>query len=465
MLSAYGGTAVKKLILWTLILGTTLVITACSNLSTQGSDYTMPQIDLSIKPDHIDSRFDSLYEITIVDNGQSLETNYLGHPDSVLLGDNHILTLYPQGHGLGAIAGKVSTDGGKTWSREYPEFPTSWSESKETPTIYRLGNIDDKSDPFGNWIIMTSANPSWGGSKGNIYGHNRFKGDGFNAAISKDNGASWSEFEKWFGYKEDHYVNPIVAMASLTRLKNKDGSWSDRWMGFFHDYDFVNYKTILSFDTNGDMIWSTPEPYFSNYRSIEKYTQMCEVEVVRSNQGNGDILALISRSNNKKNNSLISISEDEGKSWSKPFEAPAALSGERHKADWLPDGRLFISFRSIERDEEKVALLSNENNWFSEGWVGWVGTFDDLISGSEGEYRVKLAHTFLDDQIEPESWAHADTGYAGNVVLKDGTVVTTSYGRFGETYTDTKGNSQFRTYIVSKRLNMKLLDELVELLQ
>ena len=32
---------------------------------------------------------------------------------------------------------------------------------------------------------------------------------------------------------------------------------------------------------------------------------------------------------------------------------PASLNGERHKAEYLPDGRLFITFRSIERDLRK----------------------------------------------------------------------------------------------------------------
>lgn len=76
---------------------------------------------------------------------------------------------------------------------------------------------------------------------------------------------------------------------------------------------------------------------------------MCEVECIRSEQGNGDELCLITRSNSKKINSLVSFSKDEGKTWSKPVELPAALNGERHKAEWTKDGRLFITFRSIER--------------------------------------------------------------------------------------------------------------------
>ena len=42
-------------------------------------------------------------------------------------------------------------------------------------------------------------------------------------------------------------------MASLTRLK-ENGEFVDKWMGFFHDSDFYNYKTILTFDENGNVI-------------------------------------------------------------------------------------------------------------------------------------------------------------------------------------------------------------------
>ena len=190
-------------------------------------------------------------------------------------------------------------------------------------------------------------------------------------------------------------------MASLTQLK-ENGKFVDKWMGFFHDSDFYNYKTILTFDENGNMHWSVPEKYFAEHRDIEKTSNMCEVEVIRSENGKGDELCLISRSNSKKINSLISFSNDEGKTWSKPVEAPAALNGERHKADYTPDGRLYITFRSIERGQkakEHAKNLTDRNRgWVSEGLIAWVGTYDDLKNGTEGQYRIKLAHIYVDGQ-------------------------------------------------------------------
>ena len=83
---------------------------------------------------------------------------------------------------------------------------------------------------------------------------------------------------------------------------------------------------------------------------------MCEVEMIRSDGGQGDELCLITRSQTKKVNSLISFSQMR-KTWSTPRELPAALNGERHKAEWTKDGRLFITFRSIERSRIKTASI------------------------------------------------------------------------------------------------------------
>ena len=250
---------------------------------------------------------------------------------------------------------------------------------------------------------------------------------------------------------------PIVSMASLTRLK-ENGVFVDKWMAFFHDPDFINYKTILSF-VDGKPVWSKPEPYFSQHRAIEKKANMCEVEVVRSDCGKGDELCLIARSNNKNYNSLLSFSQDEGKTWSAPVFVPCALNGERHKADYTKDGRLFITFRSIERDKaKKEKYFDGSATWFSEGWVAWVGTYDDLKNGKEGQYRIKLAHTYLAKQTAIELSANADTGYCGNVVLDDDTVVTSTYGCFGEKLS----NGDYKTYVVSKRIKLSDIDKIVK---
>ncbi len=408
-------------------------------------DYSIPLIRLDVKPGNIPQELAYLYETTIVDDA----LDYLGHPDSILFNDGRIMTVYPSGHGKGAIRGKISTDGGVTYPFDIDNQPKSWETSRETPTVYRLEFSDGTPDK----IILFSGNPDWHDGKGSI--------GGFNFSISDDEGKNWSEFEICFSKKQGYKLIPIVAMASLTRLK-ENGEFVDKWMAFFHDSKFINYKTILSFK-DGKAVWSDPEPYFSEHRAIEKKANMCEVEVVRSDCGKGDTLCLIARSNNKNYNSLLSFSKDEGKTWSKPVFAPSALNGERHKADYTPDGRLFITFRSIERDREKVKRNYEVKNrsWYSEGWIAWVGTFDDLLNGTEGQYRIKLAHTYLSNQTAPIITANADTGYCGNVVLPDGTLVTSTYGQFGIK----KSDGNFKTYVVSKRINLNDIDKLYSLLK
>ncbi len=432
------------------LIFTALLFFGCSKtdpLPFTGSDYTIPELDLSVMPEDCPEEYQYLYELTTVDDS----LDYLGHPDSVLLKNGNILTMYPAGHGKGAVLTKISTDGGLSWDESVEDTPESWEDSLETPTVYRLtftdGTTEDK-------LIMISANPQWSDEPETD--------GGFNCSISTDEGETWTEFETFYDKSSSCPVVPIVAMSSLTQLK-ENGEFVDKWMGLFHDADFYNYKTILTFDEDGNMQWSEPVKYFSEYREIEEESNMCEVEVIRSEQGTGDELCLITRSNSRTMNSLISFSQDEGETWSEPTELPAALNGDRFKAEYTNDGRLFITFRSIERGPtaEANADSSVTSGYVSEGWVAWVGTYEDLKNGSEGQYRIKLAHIYQNGQTEAQYCADADTGYCGNVVLDDGTIVTTTYGHFD--CEDKIGffSSELRTYICSKRINLEDTDALV----
>lgn len=449
---------INKIVVYILTIAClTIFFTACDcGRSTLGQDYTIPQLDLSQRPEKLDPEYDYLFENTIVDNSK----DYLGHPDSILLKNGDVLTVYPAGHGKGPILTKISMDGGKTWSKNPDSTPKSWENSRETPTVYRLEFSDGRTQ---DKLILISGNPKWPceSTEG-----------GFNCSISEDEGKTWSPFELFYDRSSSKKVVPIVAMASLTKLK-ENGKFVDKWMGLFHDRKFVNYKTILSFDENGKMQWSEPVPYFKEFRGVEKQASMCEVEIIRSDGGRGDELCLIARSNGKygqkNNNSIISFSNDEGETWSEPREAPAALNGERHKAVYTKDGRLFMTFRSIERSPDKLKIHAEGNkkrNWYSEGWIAWVGTYEDLKNGTEGQYRIKIAHTYLDGQKAPATTANGDTGYCGNVVLDDGTIVTSSYGCFdvNATYIDSKGNTVIKTSIVSKRINLADTDALVTMM-
>lgn len=412
----------------------------------KGVDYNIPELDLSDMPKDLEgTEYEYLYNLVVVDDSK----DYMAHPDSVLLRDGNILTVYPAGHGKGAVLNKLSTDKGLTWNQTIDDTPKSWEKSLETPTVYRLEFTDGIEK-----LILISANSKW---------PNMDTPGGFECSLSEDEGETWSEFQRFYSKKDKVSVIPIVAMASLTRLKEK-GRFVDKWMGFFHDSSFYNYKTILTFDDEGNMQWSKPEKYLSAHRQIEKSAQMCEIEVIRSDKGVGDELCLIARSQSKKINSMVSFSTDEGKTWSVPKEVPAALNGERHKAEYTSDGRLFITFRSIERGNKARLNAKNSKDksrgWISEGLVAWVGKYDDLKNGTEGDYRIKIAHIYDEKQTKPEYYANADTGYCGNVVLEDDTIVTCSYGKYSATE-KTGDGKKLKTYICSKRINLKDTDELV----
>ena len=207
-----------------------------------GGDYTIPEIDLSVMPEALEgTEYEYLYDLCVIDDSR----DYMAHPDSVLLKDGSILTVYPAGHGKGAVLNKVSADGGITWSQEIENTPESWKSSLETPTIYRLEFSDGRDDK----LILISANPKWPGMD---------TPGGFECSISEDEGRTWTEFQRFYSYNDDVSVVPIVAMSSLTRLK-ENGEFVDKWMGLFHDSDFYNYKTILTFDEEGNIQWSEPE--------------------------------------------------------------------------------------------------------------------------------------------------------------------------------------------------------------
>ncbi len=431
------------------ILTVAVVLIVNGKNAFSGSDYTIPELDLSTLPEELKgSGYEYLYDLSTVDNSK----DYMAHPDSILLKNGEIMTVYPAGHGKGAVCNKISTNGGISWDSAVENTPESWVNSQETPTIYRLEFADGKTE---DKLILISANPKWPNS--DTVG-------GFECSLSSDEGKTWTEFQRFYDLESENSVIPIVAMSSLTRLK-ENGEFVDKWMGLFHDADFYNYKTILTFDEDGNMNWSVPEKYFAEHREIEKKSNMCEVEVIRSEGGTGDELCLITRSNSKKINSLISFSTDEGETWSEPVEAPAALNGERHKAEYTPDGRLFITFRSIERGEKAKknaqSTIDRQRGWISAGLVAWVGTYEDLKNGNEGQYRIKIAHIYNEKQSEPEYYAGSDTGYSGNVVLSDGTIVTCGYGKFSPDE-KTEDGKELKTYICSKRINLTDTDALVE---
>jgi hypothetical protein len=349
--------------------------------------YSLPLIDLS----------GDTTRQSIVDREPG---QYLGHPTTVLLEDGHtILCVYPKGHGRGPICFKKSLDGGKTWSDRIP-VPKSWETSKETPTIHRVVDAQGKK----RLIVWSGLHPA-------------------RLAVSDDDGATWSELQDagpWGG---------IVVMGFVEPLKTGAGEY----LAMFHDdgrffapkpqptkpVTFTLYKT---FSRDGGLHWSAPEVVQSS-----QAVHLCEPGLVRSPDGKE--LAVLLRENSRRKNSHVIFSRDEGKTWSEPRELPGSLTGDRHTGKYAPDGRLFISFRDTTLESPTKG-----------DWVGWVGTYDDIVKGREGQYRVRLE----------DNHKGSDCAYPGVEVLPDGTFVATTYGHW-------KPNEA--PYVLCVRFQLKELDE------
>jgi hypothetical protein len=363
------------------IVAALLVVTAVA-AAAPPRGYSIPLIDLA----------DQAQRQTIVDREKG---QYLGHPTTVLLEDGKtIICVYPKGHGRGAIVMKRSPDGGRTWSERLP-VPESWATSKETPTIHRV--VDG--DGVKRLIVFSGLHPT-------------------RLAVSEDDGATWSELEpvgEWGG---------IVVMGCVERLANGD------YLAMFHDDGrFIRpggkrtdvMQLFKTFSRDGGLTWSDPELIYEN-----DAIHLCEPGLVRS--PDGARLAVLLRENRRRRNSHLIVSDDEGRTWSAPRELPGALTGDRHTGRYAPDGRLFISFRDTTLESPTQG-----------DWVAWVGTFDDIVAGREGQYRVRL----MDNH---HRW---DCAYPGVEVLPDGTFVTTTYGHWvaGE-----------QPFVVSVRLTLDELD-------
>lgn len=322
---------------------------------------------------------------------------YLGHPTTVLLGDGRtLLAVYPKGHGRGAIVMKRSTDGGRTWSDRLPT-PPDWTTSQEVPTIFR---VTDRAG-VRRVLVFSGLFP-------------------IRMAWSEDDGRTWTPLEPIGAF------GGIVAMASLVRLR--DGSH----VAFFHDDGrylrgtgvptaFRVFKTLSG---DGGLTWSEPEVVTQHDDA-----DLCEPGAIRS--PDGVQLTVLLRENSRRHGSFVVFSDDEGVTWSAPREVPASLTGDRHTAVYAPDGRLFVSFRDMAAGSPTRG-----------DWVAWVGSYDDILTGRDGAYRVRL----MDNTHE---W---DAAYPALEVLSDGTIVATSYGHW------MRGEAP---YIVSVRLTLAELDALV----
>ncbi|AIE82512.1 LamG-like jellyroll fold domain-containing protein [Actinotignum schaalii] len=354
---------------------------------------------------------------------------YLGQPDLVQTKTGRLISAFPAGHGKGPLVMMISDDQGQTWT-EKTDTPKSWTGSQETPTLYSLIREDGSER-----LMLITANPGWGvDNEGHRYG--------WNTSYSDDNGETWSEYTNFHPVRQhDGKDNAaIVAMASLVQLRDDAGQPIQKWMGVYHDYDFVNYKTYLTFE-NGVEKWSDPVPYLAEHRDIEKSHQMCEIGMFRSPDGK-QIVGL-ARSQSHAHLPTMIVSKDEGKTWSKPVELPGSLAGERHKPAYDPvSGRVVVPMREIRYDLNGNGRHDGASDWKAGNWVAWVGTFDDLMHQRPGQYRILLERDWSNNRYG------GDTGYTGITVLPDGTFIMHSYGHWDKAFSHSWKGTSGRGYDV-----------------
>jgi len=357
--------------------------------------FTIPQIDL-----------DNHTDLQVVVDKDPVE--YFGHPSSVLLDDGKTITMmYLNGHAYGEPRWQRSYDGGLTWTGHL-QVPDQWNQTpayddpairmktpfSEIPTLYRFQDV-----PGVDRICMyTGRYPS------------RY-------ALSEDGGASWSELRPLlFDGKQITYTT--VMFSDMIELK--DGSY----MATYHQRDGETTKVYKAITMDG-LSFSKPEPIAKH-----KKAYLCEAEFIRSPDGNR--IALLMRENTRQYQSFISFSDDEGETWSTPHEMQPSLTGDRHKAVYVPDGRLMISFRDRGHDSPTFG-----------SWVAWVGTFRDLEDGNEGQFRIFLK----------KNYKGADCAYPTMHLLPDGTIFLATYGQW---------EPDQPNYILSFRLKMEELDRLFD---
>ncbi|HEX72637.1 MAG TPA: exo-alpha-sialidase, partial [Candidatus Hydrogenedentes bacterium] len=268
----------------------------------------------------------------------------------------------------GGFAGPMarSDDGGLAWKRLDDTLPEGFARHKNCPSIYRMV------DPVGKERLwMFSAQPE------------------MPSIMSEDGGATWVERPP-LGFENVMTFSSIIAL--------KDG----RYLGMYHRRVGSLLEVMQTTSNDGGLMWSEPVV-------VAKVEEKAPCEPFAFRSPDGDELCCLMRENTHKGRSLMMFSRDEGETWTAPVDTPWGLTGDRHMGVYADDGRLIIAFR------DKAVGETTYNHF-----VAWVGTYDDIKAGREGQYRIKLLH----------SHAGGDCGYPGMERLPDGTIVATTYIKY-----------------------------------
>ncbi|MBP7275689.1 MAG: exo-alpha-sialidase [Kiritimatiellae bacterium] len=354
---------------------------------------------------------------------------YLGHPSTVLFRDGRtLLVAYPDGHGRGNLILRRSRDAGNTWQ------PVALANQRveETPVLYRLDM------PGGaERVLLVTCRPREGVLEW---------------MWSDDRGDTWSARQSW---KLEGTQGIIVALASLWPIPGD----TPAWRGVFHDFRFDNYTVDLRLETDAQ---GATVCRFDNLRRIEYATAeglaaarragLCEAGLAV--RPDGRRIALLFRPEKRVTNSMVSFSDDAGLTWTDPREMPGALTGHRHESVNLADGRMMVFMRDYSP--------LNPGNPSHGDWVAWVGTFEDIERGREGQYRIRLRRNYGNSTNN----SIGDCGYSGVEMLPDGTVLAITYGHWevvpGSTHPNHPDGRGKPSYILQIKIDPRKADAWVK---
>ncbi len=286
-----------------------------------------------------------------------------------------VFATWTLGHGGTCGPLKRSDDSGRTWSELLP-VPENWKAVRNCPALYRL------TDPHGVSRLFIYAGQGADGA--------------MQQSVSTDDGKTWSPMKS----NGLVCVMPFCTIAPVEGGKKLIGLTNIRRPGETKD----PRSNILaqSESTDGGLTWS-------KWRILLDLGELkpCEPEVIRSPDGK-QLLCLI-RENVRTEPAHYMTSDGEGRTWAKYQPLPPGLHGDRHKAVYTPDGRLVVVFRDM-------GSKSPTRNHF----VAWVGKYEDILAGRDGEYKIKLLH----------SYKGSDCGYPGLELLPNGTLLATTYAKY-----------------------------------
>ena len=345
---------------------------------------------------------------------EGTKDRYEGHPTTLLADDGKTLfCVWTTGHGGPCGQMARSDDGGKTWTRLDSTLPAVYARThRNCPVLQKVHGSDGKTRYF-------------------IYSCKAKEGRGLGIMMSEDLGKTWVELP----------CQPqlVSGMPPTGLMELKDGT-----VALFGQL-FKDRKRAKDRPSDDQAVWMAVSKdggrTYGEMRVVMKADRrnLCEPFCIRSPDGKS--LVLLARDNRHKGRSMMCFSHDEGKTWTTPVDTPWALTGDRHEGVLLPDGRYLIAFRD-------QALTSPTRGQY----MGWVGTFDDLINGRNGEYRIHIQHHHgLVNCFPGGTW---DTGYSGVELLKDGTLVCTTYSRH---FADERQSS-----VVAARFRIEDTDKLVK---